>query len=266
MTAQPYTFRLDDAEVARFNEMAANAKRHEHELWQQAGIDDGKTVVDLGCGPGALLPLLAARVGARGCLIAVDADADACARVREVASALDASVHVVQADIARTGLPSASADVVLMRNVLVHNGRRASELLEHAARLLRPGGCLLSAEPDVAGIDFGTALAEQEYDNRWATMMRHDGNDPELGRGDRLSQLLQRNGWSVLATITWTDRLEIDKSPAWAAAEQITSRGFATTREVASWRQAMAVRRAQGPLQCSLAMTTVLSRPGRLTD
>lgn len=261
MTAHAYTFRLDEAEVARFRAMAANAERHERQLWERAGIGAGATVLDLGCGPGALLPLLADRVGCNGTIIAVDADPVACTTARAVAAALDVSVQVVQADAAATGLPPATVDVILARNLLVHNGPRAEELLAHAATLLRPGGHLISAEPDVAGIDFGQAHDERAYEQRWAAMMREDGNDPALGRNGRLPHLLQRHGWRVLSTLAWTDELLIDKSPAWASVDAIVSRAFATRQEVSRWQEALERRRAVGPLACSLTMTAVLAQP-----
>ena len=259
MTA--YTFRLDEAEIDRFRAMAANAERHERALWQRAGIVEGASVVDLGCGPGALLPLLATLVGSQGMVVGVDNDPVAAATARQVADSLDVATHVVCADGAATGLPAGAADVVMCRNVLVHYGPRVGEFLAHAATLLRPGGHLISVEPDVAGIDFGTAYAERAYEQRWAAMMRADGSDPSLGRGDRLPRLLRDHGWHVVDALAWTDRLVIDKSPAWAAADAIVRREFATRVELAEWRRALEERRAAGPLRCSLTMTAVLATP-----
>jgi 2-polyprenyl-3-methyl-5-hydroxy-6-metoxy-1,4-benzoquinol methylase len=64
-----YSFVLDDAELARYDAMAARAFAHEAGLWDLAGITAGAAVVDLGCGPGAFLASLAVRnrtVGNRG--------------------------------------------------------------------------------------------------------------------------------------------------------------------------------------------------------
>lgn len=263
MSAQGYTFWIDEAEVNRFRSMADNAERHEGELWRKAGIVRGATVIDLGCGPGALLPKLAERVGPDGTILAVDADPQACAAARDTARSLDVKIHVIEQDATSTGLPARAADVVMMRNVLVHNGRRSTQLLAHIETLLRDGGHLLNTEPDVAGLDFVDADAEYAYEQRWAAMMRDDGNDPALGRDPRLSQLLGRNGWRVKETLVWTDQLLIDKSPAWAAADTIQERAYATAEELDSWRAAMERRRARGPLSCSLPMTTVLAQPHR---
>lgn len=136
-------------------------------------------------------------------------------------------------------------------------------ILAHVATLLRPGGSLVSVEPDVDGLDFGDAAAERDYERRWCAMVRHDGNDPALGRGDRLPQLLKRHGWHVLEMLSWIDELVIDRSPAWAAADRVLTRGFATADELARWRRAMHARRSAGPLRCSLSMTTVVATPDR---
>jgi SAM-dependent methyltransferase len=258
--ANSYTFRIDESEVERFREMAVNAFRHEHELWDEAGIGAGATVVDLGCGPGAVLKLLAERTEPTGQIIGVDADPEACLAAAAVATTVAGRARVVQADIARSGIEHGSADVVVMRNVLVHNGRRASQLLAAAAALLRPGGYLLSAEPDVEGIQFGAAAdAEQDHERSWSAMMRADGNDPALGSGDRLPALLKAHGWRVRRTLTWTDRLQVAQSPAWAAADTIVQRGFATANQVAYWQQARDRRLATGQLHCVLTMTTALA-------
>jgi SAM-dependent methyltransferase len=256
-----YTFRVDDAEIARYRAMAEIAERHERALWDTAGIVSGATVVDLGCGPGALLPLLARRVAPTGRVIAVDADPAVCEIARQQASGLDVPVVVVRADAAHTGLQRASVDAVMCRNVLVHNGPRTADLLGHIARLLRVEGNLLSAEPDVVGIDFGAAHAEKEYEQRWAAMMRADGHDPALGRDGRLASLLQRHGWQVVAARAWSNELVIDKSPAWAAADLIVARGFATPAEMTRWRRALANRQPEGPLTCKLTTTAVVARP-----
>jgi hypothetical protein len=167
----------------------------------------------------------------------------------------------VRADAAHTGLQRASVDAVMCRNVLVHNGPRMADMLGHIAQLLRVEGNLLSAEPDVVGIDFGAAHAEKEYDQRWAAMMRADGHDPALGRAGRLASLLQCHGWQVVAARAWSGDLVIDKSPAWAAADMIVARGFATTAEMTRWRRALANRQADGPLTCTLTTTAVVARP-----
>jgi cyclopropane fatty-acyl-phospholipid synthase-like methyltransferase len=66
MTETCYTFVLDDAERERYRSMASEAERTEAPLWDLAGITTGARVLDVGCGPGAFLEILAARVAPTG--------------------------------------------------------------------------------------------------------------------------------------------------------------------------------------------------------
>ena len=72
-----YTYRLSDAELARYRAMAAHALARERDLWNAAGIVPGARVVDLGCGPGAFLADLAERAGPHGRVVGVDDAAEA---------------------------------------------------------------------------------------------------------------------------------------------------------------------------------------------
>ncbi|MBO9627253.1 MAG: methyltransferase [Microbacterium sp.] len=106
------------------------------------------TVVDLGCGTGALAASYAlAHSDAR--VIATDRSAAAVASARETVAAngLGARVTVMHDD-AGSELPDASADLVLLNPPFhlgssVHTGA-ATRLFEAAARILRPGGELLT--------------------------------------------------------------------------------------------------------------------------
>src|SRR5689334_11501862 len=74
-----YALALDPAELARYRLMAERARTAEAELWRMAGVRPGARVADVGCGPGALLPLLAAEVAPDGEVVGVDGDPGAVA-------------------------------------------------------------------------------------------------------------------------------------------------------------------------------------------
>jgi 2-polyprenyl-3-methyl-5-hydroxy-6-metoxy-1,4-benzoquinol methylase len=148
-----YALALDEAEVSRYRLMAEQARAAEAGLWQEAGIVAGAQVADVGCGPGALLPALAAAVRPGGKVAAIDADPDAVAAARAlVAKAGLVNVAVRAGSAARTGLPAGSQDVVMLRHVLAHNGGSEDAIVAHLATLLRPGGCLFLVDAD------GTAI------------------------------------------------------------------------------------------------------------
>ncbi|MFY9714167.1 MAG: methyltransferase [Microbacterium sp.] len=107
---------------------------------------DAPTIIDLGCGTGALAVAYAlAHPDAR--IIATDRSAAAVASARATIAANGVADRVtVSHDDAGSELPDASADVVLLNppfhlGASVHTGA-ATRLFEASARLLRPGGQL----------------------------------------------------------------------------------------------------------------------------
>jgi len=105
---------------------------------QHFGPLKGKTLVDLGCGTGVLLPHLLAALG-EGLLWAVD-----CAQAMvEAAKAkhVDARLRFVCADALRWAAPQGEADGVLCYNSFPHFPRE--ETLRAVASWLRPGGFFL---------------------------------------------------------------------------------------------------------------------------
>jgi SAM-dependent methyltransferase len=148
-----YPLELDQTEVERYRVMAEAARQAEADLWEPAGIVAGARVADVGCGPGALLPALAAAVGPDGRVTAVDADPEAVtAATALVAAAGLGNVAVQQGRAEETGLAAGSLDVVMLRHVLAHNGGAEDAIVAHLATLPRPGGCLYLVDAD------GTAI------------------------------------------------------------------------------------------------------------
>ena len=94
-----YALQLSDDEVARYRLMAEQARDQEAALWAQAGVAPGARIADVGCGPGAILAMLAAAVGAGGEVIGIDGDESAVA----AATALIASTGLENASAARRG-------------------------------------------------------------------------------------------------------------------------------------------------------------------
>src|SRR3954471_19051036 len=61
-----YSLALSDIEVERYRFMAQVARAGEAALWDRAGIVEGATIADIGCGPGLVLLELADVVGPSG--------------------------------------------------------------------------------------------------------------------------------------------------------------------------------------------------------
>jgi SAM-dependent methyltransferase len=260
-----YSYALDQAELARYDAMAARALEHEADLWDTAGIITGAAVADLGCGPGAFLAALATRTAPSGTVVGVDAAGPAIAAAQALVDqrSLSGRVRIVHAGAQHTGLEPASFDVVFIRNLLVHNGPAAGAILGHARGLLRPGGHLLCAEPDITALRFpGRAAAEQELEQCWIAMMRSMGNDPGLGAEGRLAGLISAAGFILDSEVHRVDSLEVERSPAWTARQMMADTGFATNADITRWDTAIAARlRDVGLLACRLPVTAVVAHP-----
>jgi SAM-dependent methyltransferase len=101
-------------------------------------------IVDIGCGDGAATQV-AARLNPGHQFVGVDWSADALRQARSRGLAL------IRAGVEGSGLPlaSASADVVIMSEVIEHLVDTDSAL-DEAFRILKPGGSLLLSTPNLA--------------------------------------------------------------------------------------------------------------------
>src|SRR5215469_6366687 len=94
-----YSLKLSEQELTRYRMMAASAADNETAEWSAAGIAPGAQVADVGCGPGAVLRLLAEAVGATGQAVGVDADPSAVSMARQQTAGLpQARVRAGRAD------------------------------------------------------------------------------------------------------------------------------------------------------------------------
>jgi SAM-dependent methyltransferase len=113
----------------------------------------GARVLEVGCGSGVFLPRLAQAVGPGGQVLGIDHSADliaqARARVRE--AGLDGVVTLEVGDAYRLPCADASFDAAHCERVLMHLDDPNAALAE-MARVLKPGGVLVAAEPDWAGM------------------------------------------------------------------------------------------------------------------
>jgi SAM-dependent methyltransferase len=113
-------------------------------------VEQGQTVVDIGCGAGMDLLLAATHVGASGRAIGIDMTPEMLSRTRESAAAMGLDqVDLRQGDAEEIPVESASVDVVISNGVInltTDKSRAYSEIL----RILRPGGELFLSDIVVA--------------------------------------------------------------------------------------------------------------------
>ena len=241
-TRMDYALALSEEEAARYRLMAEEAAAQEAEEWAAAGIAPSAAVADVGCGPGAVLAVLAERLGPTGPAMGVDRDPGAVHLAeRAVLGFPQASAHVGDAD--DTGLPPGAFDVVMCRHVLAHNGGREQRIVRHLAELARPGGAVYLVDVDMAQLRFmpsDPALDIHDYYLRFHALR---GND--LSVGLELGHLLTRAGLDVerhrcLETVVrWPAGV---RGPQWAAREAMVEDGVATYDDLARWDAAFARR------------------------
>lgn len=242
-----YALRLSDDERGRYRFMAEAALRTEREHWEAAGIVEGATVADVGCGPGAISAVLAGLVGDTGRVLSVDGDPETVAAARETAElAAAANVTVTEGDAADTGLDPGSVDAVMIRHVLAHNGGREEAIVQHAASLVRPGGSVYLVDIEGGGVHFRPSDPDVEHlGATYARWHAEQGND--LSVGLRLAELLEAAGLEVTH---FEGRFQIVKAPTgmrppgWAARDAMLASGVATADDVARW--AVALERLDG--------------------
>jgi len=141
--------------------------RGKHAVWarllDELGLRGDETVVDVGCGRGAVLLLAAARLNknGRGKAIGVDiwavrdqsGNAEAATRDNAQREGVSDRVELVTADMRELPLADASADLVVS-SLAIHNVRGADErakALREIARIVKPGGRVLVVDINFTG-------------------------------------------------------------------------------------------------------------------
>jgi len=163
-----------------------DARQRPAELVQSLGIKPGETVVDLGTGPGYMLPWLSRAVGPSGKVLAEDIQNDFLERARDKArrESLDNVVFILGAD-KDPELPPDSADLVLVLDVY-HHFDYPAPMLAGIRRALRPGGRLAIVEFYKRPGSMG------DSDPNWS--LRHI----RLDAGDLVKEV-EANGYSLVS-------------------------------------------------------------------
>ena len=211
-------------------------------------LGPGKSLLDVGCGPGTITCDLARRV-APGTVVGVDASEAVLAEARAEAGRagpLDVSFEV--GDVFDLRFDDGSFDIVHAHQVLQHVGDPVGALIE-MRRVCRPGGVVAVRDSDYPGFRFFPE--EPELDRAIATygrLTRANGANWDAGR--RLLHWANRAGFaSVEASAStwcfatpedraWWGGLWADRFTGSDLARQLLDHGFADRGDLDSFATA----------------------------
>jgi ubiquinone/menaquinone biosynthesis C-methylase UbiE len=187
-----------DAELARLRNQIADLALDSAAQLDRIGIAPGERVVDLGCGPGGVLGLLAERVGPTGHVLGIERSPHFVELARDLAAERGLEqVEVVEGDAYATGLADGSFDGASMRLVLV-NVPEPERIVREMVRLVRPGGWIASFEADYVTHDCVPPLpAWRRLFDAYDAHARHHGIDLFVGR--RIGALFAAAGVKEIA-------------------------------------------------------------------
>lgn len=127
---------------------------------RQLGVAPGWRCLEVGCGNGSVSQWLAEQVAPNGCVVASDIDTSYLADLK--ADCLE----VRRIDVLNTALEENAYDLVLAR-ALLHHIATPKVALEKLVGALKPGGVLLSVEPDMLAATATKPEALREFWHGW---------------------------------------------------------------------------------------------------
>lgn len=170
-------------EAARLTKQALYFSEHELPLLQQFGLAKGISVLDVGCGAGAVT-LEIAKFVFPGRVVGIDRDESLIEQAKKNALVDNVNIEFIADDILSTRLTENSFDFVYCRFVLWAIPQRMLAL-ENMIRLAKIQGIICAQEPDATGAIYWPDIPA--HHNYWNGRIRYhqdkkDGIDPNLGR------------------------------------------------------------------------------------
>lgn len=204
-TERDYVLGTHDEEIERLALQHRVWRARALDAWRRAGIRAGRTVLDVGCGPGFATLDLAEIVGPTGRVVALD-------RSRRFLDALEAgrrrrglaNVTAHELDLDEDPLPAGAADAAWSRWVFAFL-QRPRDLLARVAATLRPGGVVVLHEY----IHYATwrlSPRNPEFEGFVQTVIdrwRASGGEPDVGLD--LPRWLEELGFDLRSVATHVD-------------------------------------------------------------
>ncbi len=224
----------------------------------------GHHALEVGCGNGVFLPWLAAAVGPAGHVTGIDYADAFVAEARTQASRSDlGNVAVQQGDACALAFADASFDAAHCERVLMHL-EDPNAALSEMARVVRPGGWVVAAEPDWGGIRIDHP-DRSGFDTLYARALKMRHPDMGLTLYRRMGEvgLVERQVRPVMAVITDFGLMKMYGLELPPAADALVSAG-ALTRARADALLAALEEAGQRGRFCSVGLIHVAA--GRVPD
>lgn len=135
-------------------------KQRSHQL---LALDPGNRVLDVGCGPGIDVGMLAERVGTTGQAVGVDADPEmiATARARAQQLGLEGIVSFEPADATDLPFPDQTFEGVRSERLLMHL-RDPARAVSEMVRVTKPAGSIVLVDMDWGSLSIASKHLETE--------------------------------------------------------------------------------------------------------
>ncbi len=159
--------------------------KNPYKILQAIGVEEGQTVLDVGCGPGYFTIPAAKLVGEKGNVIALDNHPLAVRGVEKKAKKAGLqNIKLLLADAAKTGLPEASVDLAFLFG-FVHaiNSEFLDALTELKPILKRDGKLVIERTPWVKESDLLASLEENGFrvSDRWKRLFSFQKSEGSAG-------------------------------------------------------------------------------------
>lgn len=194
-----YPIQTSASEFDRLRAQTALFRGDTQRLLSSPALQPLARCLDLCCGIGGIVDLLARQAGGTAEVVGLDADEEKLRVAREWARSLGlANVRFVAGDAFATGLAAHTFDLVHTRFALSVIAR-GEKMLDHALELVRPGGHVFLEE-----VDFGSCSCEPAHpawDRAVAAIEScFEAVGADLFLGTRLDALLREAGVDVTVT------------------------------------------------------------------
>lgn len=152
---------------------------------ERLGVRPGWRCLEVGCGNGSISQWLAMRIAPGGHIVASDVD------LRYLDQLHAPDLEVRRLDIVRENPEEGAYDLVTARAMLHHLPDR-EEAVRHMIAALKPGGALLSIEPDFLPATASVPAQVNAFWQGWLQWSKSAGIDYFIGR--RMPDLLAASG------------------------------------------------------------------------